>query len=248
VQLDVSNADSVKKAFEVVKAALPEGKGIWGVMNNAGILGALGPIEWNTVQDYKDVAAINMYGLIDVSMTFLPLVKLEHGRIVNTASVFGRYCLQPCTPYSVSKYGVEAFTDGLRRSLYPFGVKAILIEPGIHKTNISSLQNSSRWLEKTWSQCSPETKEEYGEDWYKYYSTEGLKKFDDVGSERVSDVVDAYHHALLGRFPRARYMPGKDAKFLWMPLQWMPEWLGDFIMFKFDPKQPLPAALRKKDQ
>ena len=61
-------------------------------------------------------------------------------------------------------------------------------------------------------------------------------------------MVDAYHHALLGRFPRARYMPGKDAKFLWMPLQWMPKWMGDFIIFKFDPKQPLPAAVLKKDQ
>ena len=83
-------------------------------MNNAGIAGTIGPIEWCTVQDYKDNAAINIYGLIDVSMTFLPLVKLERGRVVNTASVFGRYCLQPCTPYCVAKYGVEAFTDGLR--------------------------------------------------------------------------------------------------------------------------------------
>lgn len=59
-------------------------------------------------------------------------------------------------------------------------------------------------------------------------------------------MVDAYHHALLGRFPRARYMPGKDAKFLWMPLQWMPEWLGDLIMFKFDPKQPFPPLCARR--
>ena len=78
-------------------------------------------------------------------------------------------------------------------------------------------------------------------------STEGIKNFD-IGSERVSDVVDAYHHALLGRFPRARYMPGKDAKFLWLPIHWAPEWLGDLILRKLDPEQPLPAALQKKNK
>ena len=96
--------------------------GLWGVMNNAGIAGELGPPEWLSVQAYKDVAAINTYGLIDVSMTFLPLVKLERGRIVNTASIYGRMTLANIAPYAVSKYGVEAFTDGLRLVVFCFRV------------------------------------------------------------------------------------------------------------------------------
>jgi len=53
-------------------------------------------------------------GLIDVTMTFLPLIKAEHGRIVCTSSVFGRHSISDAVPYSVSKFGVEAFVDGLR--------------------------------------------------------------------------------------------------------------------------------------
>ena len=83
-------------------------------MNNAGIFGPLGPPEWHTLDDYKQTAAINLYGLIDVTMTFLPLVKMARGRVVNTASVLGRFSIPYVTPYCVSKYGVEAFTDGLR--------------------------------------------------------------------------------------------------------------------------------------
>ena len=60
------------------------------------------------------VLDVNLLGLIDVTMTFLPLVKRSHGRIVNTASVFGRHVIGGCAPYCVSKYGVEAFTDSLR--------------------------------------------------------------------------------------------------------------------------------------
>ena len=63
------------------------------------------------------VAAVNLFGLVDVTMTFLPLIKKGQGRIVNTASVFGRHTLAGCAPYCISKYGVEAFTDGLRYSL-----------------------------------------------------------------------------------------------------------------------------------
>jgi len=248
IQMDVSRQDSVRNAFEIVKAALPAGKGLWGVMNNAGIVGATGPQDWLTIQDYKNCNAVNLYGLIDVTMTFLPLVKLAHGRIVNTASVYGRYSLSVGNPYCISKYGVEVFTDGLRRAMGIFKVKAILIEPGLHKTNITALQNLASPAEKCWNQASQETKEEYGEEYYKYLvSQSGLGAFEKMSSSRVEDVVDAYHHALLGLFPRARYVVGKDAKFIWLPLQWMPEWLGDYLLTKFDPNQPLPAALKKKD-
>jgi NAD(P)-dependent dehydrogenase (short-subunit alcohol dehydrogenase family) len=248
VTLDVANPDSVQKAFQTVKATLPEGKGLWGVMNNAGIAGELGPPEWLSLKAYKDVAAINTYGLIDVSMTFLPLVKLERGRVVNTASIYGRMTLANLAPYCVSKYGVEAFTDCLRRSLYPFGVKAILIEPGLHKTNIISIKGMQAVAERTWSQVPQAIKEEFGEEYFQYFVKKGLTEFDGIASNRLDDVVDAYQHALLGFFPRASYMPGKDAKFPWLPIHWAPEWLGDLILRRLDPNQPLPAALLKKNK
>ena len=88
--------------------------GLWGVVNNAGIMGSNGPPEWHTIDNYKATNAVNLYGLIDVTMTFLPLVKMARGRVVNTSSEAGRFSMPFITPYSVSKYGVEAFTDGLR--------------------------------------------------------------------------------------------------------------------------------------
>jgi len=247
LSLDVSNHDSVQKAFDFVKTALPPGQGLWGVMNNAGIIGPCGPVDWMTVNDYKNINDVNLYGLIDVSLTFLPLVKLARGRIVNTASVFGRYTFSTASPYCVSKHGVETFTNSLRGSMIPFGVKGILIEPGAYKTNIISRQNLYSSAEKTWSRASKQVKEEYGEAYYKHFATTGLGKFDEIASSRMDRVVDAYQHALLGTYPRARYLVGFDAKFIWMPLQYMPEWLSDWLISKLDPNQPLPAATLKKD-
>ncbi len=58
--------------------------GLWGVINNAGISGRPGPADWQTMEDYRKVLGINTFGLIDVTHTFLPLIKKEKGRIVNT--------------------------------------------------------------------------------------------------------------------------------------------------------------------
>ena len=89
--------------------------GLWAVINNAGIAGRrFGPCEWLTLQDYKDMLAVNLLGVVDVSMTFLPLIKQERGRLVNVASVHGRTSLIGNAPYSCSKYAVEAFYDNLR--------------------------------------------------------------------------------------------------------------------------------------
>src|SRR6218665_1615258 len=87
---------------------------LWGVINNAGYMGKVGPLEWLSLDDYREVLDVNLYGPINVTMRFLPLVKKARGRIVNTASMVGRVSLPLLTPYSVTKYGIEAFTDGLR--------------------------------------------------------------------------------------------------------------------------------------
>ncbi len=44
----------------------------------------MAPADWITLQDYYDTINVNMFGLVDVTTTFLPLVKKEKGRIVNT--------------------------------------------------------------------------------------------------------------------------------------------------------------------
>ena len=57
---------------------------------------------------------INAYGVIDCAVTFLPLIKKEKGRVVNMASIMGRFSQVGSVPYSVSKFAVEAFSDSLR--------------------------------------------------------------------------------------------------------------------------------------
>ena len=83
------------------------------MVNNAGVALPSGPTDWLTIDDYKDMIAVNLCGVIDVTLSVLPLIKKARGRVVNVASVFGR--VTPFGgPYCVSKYGVESFNDSLR--------------------------------------------------------------------------------------------------------------------------------------
>ena len=57
---------------------------------------------------------MNTLGTIEVTLTFLPLLKRTKGRIVNTSSVAGLCTLPGSTPYCISKHGIESFSDGIR--------------------------------------------------------------------------------------------------------------------------------------
>jgi NAD(P)-dependent dehydrogenase (short-subunit alcohol dehydrogenase family) len=243
--MDVSNPESVRKAYEFVTSKLPAGKGLWGVLNNAGIGGRAGRCEWLSIKDYQQVLDVNLLGMINVTMTFLPLIKKSRGRIVNMSSAAGRFAVDSFIPYCVSKYGIEAFTDGLRRSLRPYNCHAILIEPGFYKTNLTTQANIFAAVEQAWTNSSPQIKEEFGEEYFKSVGVKIADVYNILGSSQLTDVIDAYEHALLGRYPRARYVPDFYAQLLVSVIQALPEWFSDGLMGLLDRGKPVPAILRK---
>ena len=87
--------------------------GLWGLVNNAGICTPMVPNEWLTKQDFVKILDVNLLGVIDVTLSVLPLVRKARGRVVNVSSIMGRVALFG-GGYCMSKYGVEAFSDSLR--------------------------------------------------------------------------------------------------------------------------------------
>jgi len=65
--------------------------------------------------------------------------------------------------YSVSKFGVEAFSDALRREMHPWRVKVSIMEPGGFKTQLNEPGARERQLRQGWNNLSDELKKEYGE-------------------------------------------------------------------------------------
>uniref|UniRef100_A0A1A8GQC8 Dehydrogenase/reductase (SDR family) member 9 n=1 Tax=Nothobranchius korthausae TaxID=1143690 RepID=A0A1A8GQC8_9TELE len=233
VPLDVTKSESVKKATAFIKDLVGE-KGLWAVVNNAGVGTPSGPCDWLNVEDYKSMLAVNLNGVIDVTLSVLQLIKKAKGRVVNVASVFGR--ISPFGgPYCVSKYGVEAFNDSLRLNVAPFGVKVLCIEPGFFKTSMSDTAVLKSNMKKLWDRLPQETKDDYGPaflDTMLEQMDERSRQFTDGD---LMKVVSCMEHAISALHPRYRYSPGWDAKFFWLPLSYMPSCLVDRFFLRYTP-------------
>lgn len=105
--------DSAKTYSPFMCIPLVSSAGLWGLVNNAGRSTPIGPTEWMQLEDFTKVLDVNLVGVIEVTLQFLPLLKKARGRVVNVASILGRLSLTG-GGYCLSKWGVEAFSDSLR--------------------------------------------------------------------------------------------------------------------------------------
>ncbi|KAI5934995.1 Retinol dehydrogenase 16 [Manis javanica] len=233
VILDVTKTDNIAAATQWVKERVGH-SGLWGLVNNAGIAMAPTPNEWLVKQDFVKILDVNLLGMIEVTLSLLPLVRKARGRVVNVSSIMGRLALLS-GGYCISKYGVEAFSDSLRRELSYFGVKVAVIEPGYFKTAMTNYDRLFRCLQEAWELTSSEVKDLYGEE-FLASSTKLFAKLESRWSDNTSLVTDCMEHALTACYPCTRYIPGWDAKFFYLPLSYMPTFLVDTMLYWVAPE------------
>ncbi|XP_028603645.2 retinol dehydrogenase 5-like isoform X1 [Podarcis muralis] len=229
VELDLTDPGSIDKAVEFVRAET-EGVGLYGLVNNAGRSIPMAPTDWMQLDDFYKTLDVNLMGLIGITLKLLPLLKKNKGRIVNVSSVLGRLAFLG-GGYCVSKWGVEAFSDTLRRDMHHFGVKVSIIEPGFFKTGVTNIGDIERDLQRLWNQLTPEAKDSYGK---KYFLDSDLRlqrlSMRRLCDPDVSKVTKCMEHALTAKYPRTRYGVGWDAKLLWLPLSYAPTFLSDAML------------------
>ena len=131
--LDVTDPHSVNQAAATVKKTLGDQR-LFGLVNNAGIA-VLGPLAYLPLERFRLQIEVNLLGVHTVTQAFLPLLGTESnragkpGRLVNISSISGGLAMPFAGAYAASKFGLEGYSDSLRRELMLFGIKVILIEP-----------------------------------------------------------------------------------------------------------------------
>src|SRR6516225_9545439 len=112
-----------------------------GLVNNAGIEVA-GPLAHLATDQFQHQLEVNLVGPFIVTKAFLPLLGADParkgipGRIVNISSAGGKIAGPFTGAYSASKFGLEGFSESLRRELMLFGIDVIIIGPGAVVTPI----------------------------------------------------------------------------------------------------------------
>merc|ERR1712002_51054 len=226
--LDVRSDESVAKVAAMIKDKVGE-RGLWAVVNNAGVAVPSAPNDWLIIDDYKSMLDVNVNGVIRVTLSILPLIKKARGRVVNVASVFGRISAAG-GPYTISKYAVEAFNDSLRVNMMPFGVKVLCIEPGFFKTNVTDVTILTKNVKVLWDRMPQEIRDDYGPDYLQKAFELISSKVAQLSDGDLMKVVNCMEHAVSAVKPRYRYSPGWDAKLFWLPLSYMPTFVSDYIL------------------
>ena len=221
--LDVTDDASIQQSRAIVAEHVGT-SGLFGLINNAGIA-VVGPLEAVPIPDLRRQFEINLIGQVAVTQTFLPLIRLARGRIVNMGSIAGRAAMPLMGPYSASKFALEAITDALRLEVQQWGIEVSIVEPGAIATPI--WDKSGKGATDLEAATMPELRLLYAD------VITGVKKVVAEAAKRAitpDAVAQAVEHALTAARPKTRYLVGADAKFRALMVKILPDRISDTVL------------------
>lgn len=108
------------------------------LVNNAGVM-QLGPIDGAPTDEWRRMVDVNIFGVLYCTHATLPIMReAGGGHIVNVSSVGGKVVGTYSGVYSLTKFGLGAFTEALRRESIAAGIRVTLIVPGSTATELRS--------------------------------------------------------------------------------------------------------------
>lgn len=193
IRLDVTKQDEIDAAVITVQNG---GKGLYGLINNAGVFIG-GPLVEVSTEETRWLMDVNVLGPYRVTKAFAPMIIAAKGRISTIGSIAGTLSGSFMGQYSMSKHAIEAYTDALAAEMERFGVKVSVIEPGNYRSRISS-SAGRRMTEKHYAKAGSA----YAEDMQKMIG--GMA--DRSQYKDPDEVAEAALHAMFDVAPKLRYM------------------------------------------
>jgi short-subunit dehydrogenase len=213
LRMDVSKDEEIVVGVETI---LAQTGGVDVLVNNAGF-GLYGPVEEIPLAEARYQFEVNVFGAARLTQLLLPAMReKKSGTIVNITSMGGKIYTVLGAWYHATKHALEGWSDSLRLEVEPFGVRVVIIEPGLIETSFGNAGQQGL-MER--SKNGPYAR-----------IAEGVVKSmqTSYGQNRGTSpdvIADTVSKAVASSRPRTRYAVGAYAK----PLIWMRKWLGDRI-------------------
>lgn len=196
LELDVNDVRSIERAISQVKN---EAKRIDILINNAGY-GLVGFFEDLSLDEIRNQFETNFFGVLNITKKVIPIMRSQKsGTIINISSGAGQVGFPGISAYVSTKFAVEGFSESLTYELSPFGIKVIIIEPGVIKTNFFNNCTISEQSAKNGSPYSS--------------SVDKLQKDIDMMQEHATsptEVAKMILQVLRTDEPKQRYIVGND--------------------------------------
>ncbi|WP_043768488.1 SDR family NAD(P)-dependent oxidoreductase [Algiphilus aromaticivorans] len=138
--LDITDADA---ANSVAAETIERFGAIDVLVNNAGYA-ELGFFETFTDAAVRRQFEVNLFGTMNVARAVAPHMRVRRsGLIVTISSVSGLASNGGGAVYSASKFAVEGWMEGFAQELAPLGVRSLLVEPGMLRTDFMDRKSAS---------------------------------------------------------------------------------------------------------
>jgi NAD(P)-dependent dehydrogenase (short-subunit alcohol dehydrogenase family) len=184
LSMDVDNDDSVRNAIHKI---IDEKKKIDILVNNAGY-GLFGALEDISIEEIKKQFETNLFGAIRTIKEVLPTMREQkNGIIINVSSIAGVVGIPAECIYVSTKFALEGLTESISYELQPYGIKVVIIEPGVINTNFVPNIKFPKPIDNKLQQ--PLLKEEEKEEPKVNYFNNDIKK---KNSSHYSNTIDIF--------------------------------------------------------
>ncbi|MBO4150127.1 oxidoreductase [Enterobacter ludwigii] len=211
LRMDISRDEDILAAVDTI---VSQTGGVDVLVNNAGF-GLYGPVEEIGIDEARYQFEANVFGAARLTQLLLPAMRARRrGYIINITSIGGKIYTPLGAWYHATKHALEGWSDCLRLEVAEYGIKVVIVEPGLIETGFGEVVSGS--IVKR-SASGP-----YGHLVGKVANS--VKNA--YGNGRGSDpkvIADVVARAVNSPHPRTRYAAGKYAKMLIR----MRVWLGD---------------------
>lgn len=131
-ELDVNDDTSIENTINCIKR---EANRIDVLINNAGY-GLVGFFEDLNLDEIRNQFETNFFGVLNITKKIIPIMRLQKsGTIINVSSGAGQVGFPGISAYVSTKFAIEGFSESLMYELFPYGIKVVIIEPGVIKSN-----------------------------------------------------------------------------------------------------------------
>ena len=136
IELDVTRPDQVRRAVDAAEALA--GGPIDCLVNNAGY-GVYGPVEDVDLDAGREMFETNLFGAAAAIQAVLPgMRRAGRGAIVNVSSIGAHFANPLVGMYHASKHALHGLSEALALECRPFGVRVVMVEPGMVATGFSA--------------------------------------------------------------------------------------------------------------
>ncbi|WP_040167568.1 oxidoreductase [Microbacterium gorillae] len=189
------------------------------LVNNAGY-GSYGAFEEVAPEEAHRQFDVNVFGLARLTQLVLPTMREQRGgTVINVSSIGGRIASPLGSWYHASKFAVEGLSDALRLELAPFGIRVVVIEPGVIATEWDGIALESAI---STSAIGPYRRlvEVFARSMHRM----------EARASQPSVVAAAIVHAATARRPKTRYAIGSNAKPSMIGRRLLPDRAVDAVM------------------